>query len=291
MPWFLDNATPRDKLTGLLQYAVGHQYFAQGLHWLSQFPMGGVTPKLTQFLASRHGIDLAEAEESDLANYATLQEFYTRTLQPDARPLDETPVISPVDGTVRAIGNIDHDRLIQSGEHAFGLEDFFGGLKQFSRLFQDGAYCVISLGARDYHRVHAPVHGRPKDMLYLPGRLFCVNDHTLRAVPNLLTRNERVIGIYKTDAGPMALAMINAYPVFRVETTWDGPIEPSRQQETWEVPDNTPVFAKGEEIGVLNQGSAILLLFTAGQIQWLPEIEVGQGIQMGRALARMAKAA
>src|SRR5678816_910933 len=55
---------------------------------------------LTRF-ASIYGIDVSEAEKP-LAEYEGFDDFFTRRLRPDARPIDQSPgrIISPADGTV-----------------------------------------------------------------------------------------------------------------------------------------------------------------------------------------------
>ena len=42
-------------------------------------------------------------------------------------------------------------------------------------------------------------------MIYIPGRLFSVNQTTAENVPELFARNERVACIFDTERGPMRM--------------------------------------------------------------------------------------
>ncbi len=287
MPLFLPSATGADKLAALLQFAVGHKPVSKLMHWASHARMGGLTPKLLRWYAQRYQINLDEAEESDLAHYACLNELFTRRLKPQARPITDSLVASPVDGTVTALGRIEQGQLLQVKEHSYGLEALFGGARKFTPLFQNAAYCTIYLSPADYHRVHAPVSGRPNDMIYVPGRLFSVNARTARSIPGLFTRNERVISLFKTELGPMAVIMVGAIFVGSIALDWEGTVAPgtSGKPQTWQTPDNTPTYAKGQEIGSFNLGSTVILLFASNKVQWLPTLVPGTRVRMGEALA------
>jgi len=151
-------------------------------------------------------VNMSEATEPDPAAYPTFNAFFTRPLRADARPVDtaKDAVVSPVDGAVSQIGAIHSGRIFQAKGQGFSALELLGGSVDDARLFEEGSYATLYLSPRDYHRIHMPVAGGLRRMLHVPGRLFSVNPPTTRAVPRLFARNERVVSLFDTDAGPRA---------------------------------------------------------------------------------------
>ena len=58
-------------------------------------------------------------------------------------------------------------------------------------LFSDGNFVTVYLSPKDYHRVHMPCGGTLQKMLYIPGKLFSVNQTTSENIDDLFARNER----------------------------------------------------------------------------------------------------
>ena len=53
-----------------------------------------------------------------------------------------------------------------------------------------------------------PMDGRLTKMIHVPGNLFSVNPLTARNVPNLFARNERVVAMFDTEIGPVAMVLV-----------------------------------------------------------------------------------
>ncbi|HIL57931.1 MAG TPA: phosphatidylserine decarboxylase, partial [Rhodothermales bacterium] len=64
--------------------------------------------RLIRAFARAYGVDMAEAERSDLADYRSFNDFFSRALRPGARPIDPATdaVVSPADGVVSQTGLI-----------------------------------------------------------------------------------------------------------------------------------------------------------------------------------------
>ena len=62
-----------------------------------------------------------------------------------------------------------------------------------------------------------PVAGRLVEMAYVPGRLFSVNEATAKHVPGLFARNERLVCIFETEHGPMAMVLVGAMIVAAIK--------------------------------------------------------------------------
>lgn len=232
------------------------------------------------------------AKEPKLDSYPSFNAFFTRSLREDARLISrgEDMIACPVDGAVSQLGNIENGRIFQAKGRNYSLLDLLGGDVRAAEKFENGKFSTLYLSPRDYHRIHMPMDGKLTAMSHVPGRLFSVSPATARAVPRLFARNERVIAYFDTEAGPMAMAMVGAIFVASIETVWAGEVTPpaGREIRYWHYDDNDPAhhFRKGDEIGRFNMGSTVIQLHAPGGMEWLQNIQPGESVQMGQALAK-----
>ena len=219
--------------------------------------------------------------------FLSFNQFFTRALKPTARPLADVEIISPVDAKISQIGKIDENRLLQAKGRFFRLEDLLGGNQKMVNLFKSGLFGTLYLSPKDYHRIHMPITGQLTDMMYIPGRLFSVNQRTSEVVPNLFARNERVICLFETALGPMALILVGALFVGSIETVWMGTVTPNRwsQIQHWHY-DEVQVIQRGDEMGRFNMGSTVIVLLDANRIAWLSKLSTQTKVLMGQGLAK-----
>ncbi|MEW7988728.1 MAG: archaetidylserine decarboxylase [Candidatus Thiodiazotropha sp.] len=274
-----------------LQYLLPHHLLSSLMHSIARIELKPVKDLLINQAVKWYGVDMQEALQTDPGQYRSFNDFFTRALRPDARPFAEpdNQVASPADGTLSQAGDIESGFLIQAKGHDYSLLELLGGDTELERLFVDGSFATIYLSPRDYHRVHMPVNGRLKRMLHVPGRLFSVNATTCEKVPRLFARNERVISVFETDLGPMAVILVGAIFVSSIETVWAGTITPARQQvNSWNYqPQSEPnpiELIKGEEMGRFNMGSTVILLFARDAVEWAEGFSAGATVRMGRAI-------
>ena len=240
----------------------------------------------------RHfNVDMSEAEFPEARDYADFNDFFTRALRADVRPLDGDPlaILSPVDGCVSEAGDITNGRLIQAKGRDYSLGTLLGGEESRALPFKAGKFATLYLSPRDYHRIHMPCRGRLLETTYIPGRLFSVGPHTVRAIPNLFTRNERLVTLFETDLGPMAVILVGAIFVSCMETVWEGIVNPhmgmALQTSRLDQPASRPVeLGPGDEMGRFNMGSTVILLYGPGQIEWVNTLRNGQPVRMGEAI-------
>ncbi|NVD34896.1 archaetidylserine decarboxylase [Marinobacter lutaoensis] len=245
-----------------------------------------------QWFIDRYGVDMSEAAEPDPTAYPTFNAFFTRALKPGARPVaggDEV-LVSPADGAISQLGEVTGDRVFQAKGQSFSLVELLGGDPQRAEPFAEGAFATIYLAPRDYHRIHMPVAGQLREMIHVPGRLFSVNPATAANVPNLFARNERVVCLFDTAAGPLALVLVGAMIVGSVETTWagvvvpgSGPVTECRYQD-----DKAIRFAKGEEMGRFRLGSTVIMVMPKGRVHWNRDQVPGKAVRMGEAFGTLA---
>jgi phosphatidylserine decarboxylase len=279
-----------DRLVTAIQYVIPQHGLSRLVFKFTRLAMGPLTHWWIKGFIKFYQIDMSSAQVTEVRHYATFNQFFTRALKPTVRPLsDQVEIISPVDGEISQMGRIEQGQLLQAKGHYFQLEDLLAQQTDIVTYFKSGLFGTLYLSPRDYHRIHMPVSGRLTDMIYVPGRLFSVNQRTSRVVPNLFARNERVICLFTTEVGPMALILVGALLVGSIETVWAGVITPNQlaQVQRWHYPAaKAPILSQGNELGRFNMGSTVILLFDAQQISWLPEITVPHKQLMGQSLAR-----
>jgi phosphatidylserine decarboxylase len=235
--------------------------------------------------------NMNEAEVSAPLAYASFNEFFTRALRAGARRIDADPnhIVSPVDGTVSAIGRISAGELVQAKGRSYSLAALLAGSERETARFANGTFATLYLAPFNYHRIHMPCAGTLKAAWYVPGRLFSVNATTAAAVNNLFARNERLVCVFDDAPRGFALVMVGALFVGSMSTHWHGAVTPAAQRRPCELaprPDATLSLPKGAELGRFNMGSTVILLLPPGAADWLPELAAGSRIEVGQALAR-----
>jgi phosphatidylserine decarboxylase len=233
-----------------------------------------------------YDVDMSDAQTEQPLSFASFNEFFTRPLKPERRPLAADAIVSPVDGTVSECGRIDADRLLQAKGRQYTLGDLLAR-QPWAERFTGGTFCTIYLAPYNYHRIHMPMGGTLRSTVYVPGRLFSVNATTARHVPRLFARNERVLTLFDTDAGAMAVVLVGALNVGSMATVWAGDITPAKRREVTTLPSTELHLAAAAELGRFNMGSTVILLFEAGRIEWLPHVAAGRTVRFGEAIARL----
>lgn len=211
-----------------------------------------------------YSVDLNMAEREDIRDYDSFNDFFTRSLKSSALPISEQLIVSPVVGKVSQAGDIKVDLLYQAKNFYFSLSDLLGNKPDLANEFTNGQFATLYLAPNDYHRVHMPCDGKLISMTYIPGRLFPVNQPSVRTVPNIFSRNERVVCVFETKYGKMLMILVGALFVGSIETIWAGEITPPRLDHIAEhvyQDDEQIELKKGEEMGRFNMGSTVILLF------------------------------
>jgi phosphatidylserine decarboxylase len=279
----------------LAQYVLPHHLLSRMMGKLTHCKNPFIKNLMIQRIASAYQIDLNDALEPDQKAYPTFNAFFTRPLKPDARPIDPRPnsIASPADGYLSQQGPIHDGTIIQAKGHDYSVEGLLGGSTERAAPFLNGNFATIYLSPRDYHRLHMPIRGTLKEMIHVPGRLFSVNETTTKSVPGLFSRNERVIAIFETDTGPMALILVGAIFVASIETVWHGVVTPpTRKTPITTTYDHAGItLDKGAEMGRFNMGSTIIVLFGNPDASFDASIPAGGAVKMGQAIGSMGQSA
>ena len=277
-----------DRLKVLLQHVLPKQRLTTFAGRVASAKGGAMTTRLIRWFVGKYGVDMNEAENSDLGSYASFNDFFTRPLRAGARPLADADFVCPVDGAISQFGAIDDHHILQAKGHRFTTTELVGGDQALASHFRHGSFANLYLSPRDYHRLHMPCDGRLERMIYVPGALFSVNPATARGVPNLFARNERVVCVFRSlDHGPFVMVLVGATIVGSMATVWQGVVNPRRtnQVSEWDYEGEDIFLRKGEEMGRFLLGSTIVMLFGKGAIafnsDWAPEKAVRLGEMMG----------
>ena len=278
-----------DRLKALIQYPLPHHLLSKLMYLVTRCTWKPLKNTLIRFVIWRFNVDMSIAADQDLDHYRHFNEFFSRTLKEGARPIaaDQNAIACPVDGTISQLGSIQDGRIFQAKGHDYSLKTLLGGLDHLQERFSGGQFATIYLSPRDYHRIHMPYSGTLVETVYVPGRLFSVNPDTTRSIPALFARNERLITLFETDHGPMAVILVGAIFVAGIETVWTGnygdkTFRPLEHRDRSQLPQVS--LEKGMELGRFNMGSTVILLFGPGKMEWSETLHPDQAVCMGQQL-------
>lgn len=274
----------------LLQYLLPKRAITEFGRHIASMQGGAITTRIIRWFIGKYGVNMAEAANPDISSYASFNDFFTRALQPGARPLATADLICPVDGAISQFGAIAGDQIFQAKGHHYSTTALVGGDRELAARFDGGSFATIYLSPRDYHRIHMPADGRLSRMIYVPGELFSVNPATARGVPGLFARNERVVCVFESARGPFVLVLVGATIVGSMATVWHGVVNPPRTREVrdWRYDDGQVVLRQGDEMGRFLLGSTVVLLFPQGPCHFNPAWAPAAPVRLGEAMARLA---
>ena len=281
----------------ILQYLLPKQAITALAGKLANKQCGALTTKVIAWFVKRYGVNMAEAANPDIASYKSFNEFFTRPLKVNARPLAHCDFICPVDGAISQLGAIEKDQIFQAKGHHYSTLALLAGQQALASKFENGHFACLYLSPKDYHRIHMPCDGALKSMVYVPGDLFSVNPTTAANVPNLFARNERVVCEFESAIhGTFVMVLVGATIVGSMATVWheavdgakNGIINPPRSKNirSWNYEN---IFLKqADEMGRFLLGSTVVMLFEKDALKfnadWQPARSIKLGEMMGNAL-------
>ena len=275
-------------------------------HWVGRLAHKKIPGPLGQasvaWFAKRYAIDLSEAEHP-LESYESIGALFSRRLRPGVRPIGKG-IVHPADGRLSECGVIENQRCIQAKGKDYGIAELLGDAES-AKIFEGGTYMTYYLCPTDYHRVHAPVDGRLTWLTHSPGDMWPVNEWSVNAIFDLFPTNERVSVGIETEEGRVALVMVAATNVGNMTMTFDSEIRtnsrllrqasgsgqdvpsPRSRKSTAKFYDPAIGIRKGDEIGVFNMGSTVVMLYEKGMVpRGVFEALRGRPVRMGESLQR-----
>lgn len=227
------------------------------------FARSPISRPLIRAMVRMYDIDVSEAT-APLRTYRSVHDFFTRTLHPQARPIDGDPlaVVSPVDGVVCACGGA--GPITVKGQ-TYALSSLLGTTHHD---FEGGGFVVIYLSPADYHRIHAPLDAHVTGYRHISGTVYPVHDRSLREMRYVLQRNRRVVTHFARGAHRFALVKVGAMNVGAIPYTVHGTHPPTD-------------VSKGEDLAYFTFGSTVVLLWSRGAIDVDPSCVDGARVRMG----------
>jgi len=279
-------------LSIVLQYLLPKQALTILAGKLANLKAGALTTAVIVWFVKRYQVNMGEAANPDIASYTSFNEFFTRPLKPNARPLAKADFICPVDGAISQFGNIKKDQIFQAKGHHYSTLTMLAGQKYLANKFENGYFACLYLSPKDYHRIHMPCDGILKSMTYVPGDLFSVNPTTAANVPNLFARNERVVCEFTSKQhGAFVMVLVGATIVGSMATVWhdaeDGIVNPPRvgHIQTWSYEGLNKHFKQGDEMGRFLLGSTVVMLFEKDTLVFNADWQPARNIKLGEAMA------
>ncbi|MDN5510960.1 archaetidylserine decarboxylase [Acinetobacter sp.] len=246
----------------------------------SEHPM--IKNAVIQAFKAQYGIDMSIAEQSNALKFKSFNEFFTRSLKQGVRQIDTDPhsIVSPADGAISQLGKIEDGDIFQAKGQSFSVEKLIAD-PQLAEPFKNGHFATVYLSPKDYHRVHMPFAGTLTETLYVPGELFSVNQTTAENIPGLFARNERMVCLFDTELGRMAVVLVGAMIVAGIETVATGKVKPTGHLE---LNQHNLFLEKGAELGRFYLGSTAVILFEKDKMQWDAMFKANSVVVMGEAL-------
>lgn len=228
-----------------------------------------------------------EEAELPLAEYPSINAFFTRALKAGARPVAADAIVSPADSTVGAYGPIANDTLLQAKGRDYSLAGLLGD-KALADRMEGGTYTTLYLAPRDYHRIHVPLAGVITNAAYIPGQLWPVNVHAVAHVADLFAVNERIVVVIEgARGGVMAVVLVGATMVGMTRLVFDDLHTNARRREVQRRAYDPPIPVQaGGPLGHFEFGSTVILACSkdAGLIE---PLAIEQTVRMGQRLGRL----
>ncbi|HSP22574.1 MAG TPA: phosphatidylserine decarboxylase [Planococcus sp. (in: firmicutes)] len=213
-------------------------------------------------------IDMADVAGA-VDSFPTLHDFFIRQLTKGSRPIAEQAVVSPVDAKVEIAGDL-HDGIhfLVKGQQ-YSLEDLLGNA-ELADFYREGKYIVLYLSPADYHRIHSPVDGNVLKQYVLGKKSYPVNQAGLQYGKAPISGNYRMITELDSACGRLLMVKVGAMFVNSIELTNFG--------TSWK---------KGEEAAYFSFGSTVVLFFERGKVEFSANVQNGNSVRVGEALAHM----
>ncbi|MGP1953396.1 MAG: archaetidylserine decarboxylase [Arsenophonus sp. ET-KM2-MAG3] len=282
------------KINIKLQYLLPKQRLTRLAGWFADQKLAGFTQLIIKLFVIFYKVDMTEAKERKFSAYLTFNDFFARQLKKNIRPIvkGNNQLAIPADGVISQLGLIINDQILQVKGHSYNLKRLLADNQLLTDKFHNGLFITTYLSPRDYHRVHMPCDGLLTEMIYVPGNLFSVNQLTVKNVPNLFTRNKRLICIFDTPVKKMAQILVGATIVGSIDINWRNNCFNNKYEKNikhWIYPKKDKIGAiylkKGEEMGKFKLGSTVINLFESNQIKLNVILKQGTITRVGELLA------
>ncbi|KAJ7155452.1 phosphatidylserine decarboxylase-domain-containing protein [Mycena crocata] len=220
------------------------------------------TASIPSFVAT-YSLETKELLEPDITKYRTFNEFFSRKLRPDARPVENADnpfaICSAADCRLTVYQSVDLARQFWIKGRAFDIPNLLQSTPtpETASLFDNPSLAIFRLAPSDYHRFHCPLEATVGEIVHIPGQYYTVNPQAVNEPFDVFTANTRsVLYLTHTATGlPVAFVAIGALLVGSIVWTNGGQKGKS--------------VARGDELGYFAYGgSTVVAVFPKGVIDF-----------------------
>jgi len=205
-----------------------------------------ISAKNIPSFVKNYNIDMS-ACPSEISDFKSFNDFFTRKLTREARPFDERidRLTSPGDGRLKAWENINMDEVTQVKGFTYSLKELFNDA-ELAGKYQGGTCIILRLAPVDYHRFHFIDDGICSESKRIKGQYYSVNPIALNAIPKVFCQNIREYSIFSSENfGDIAYIEVGATSVGSIVQTY----KPGER------------IRRGDEKGFFKFGGSTVILF------------------------------
>ncbi len=260
--------------------------------YMARIPVPGFLMRpLIGWYGRKFGV-IAEEIIYPYGGFRTFNDFFTRKVKYGSHPVDRgvDAVVSPVDARIDQFGRIDNTTIIQAKGINYSLADLIPS-KTYEE-FIGGSFMTLYLSPGDYHRIHSPVDGEVVGFFAIPGKLYTVQEFMVARLKGLFALNERMITYIGTVHGLAAVCKVGAMNVGRIGLSYEKGRESNgffrRSVEHFYGEGARMPVSRGDEIGVFNLGSTVILVFQKDMVRF-DKFAAGGRIRMGQRIGTVSR--
>jgi phosphatidylserine decarboxylase len=141
----------KQKFLKVMFYILPHHAVSRVVYLLTRLRGPQVKP-LIEWFVKQYGVDMEEAEETEIGYYQTFNEFFTRPLKRELRPIapGDNTLACPCDGTISQAGPVRAGAIMQAKGRGYSALELLGGDKSMAAEFADGRFATIYLAPYNY---------------------------------------------------------------------------------------------------------------------------------------------
>ncbi|MFD0944258.1 archaetidylserine decarboxylase [Savagea faecisuis] len=232
-------------------------------HFLQGFTSSPLSKPLIRPFQKIYSITDAEMVRP-VASYETLNEFFTRSIDMNLRPIDQhsNAIVSPVDADLTAAGPLHEGTRFTIKGKTYSIDEVFGS-KKIASSYENGYYYIFYLSPQHYHHFHHPIDGTIRNRYALGSTSYPVNQLGLTYGDEPFHTNYRLITELDTNYGNIAIVKVGALNVNSVQLYCA----------------NEHV-EKGKDFGHFSFGSTVVL-FLSHQPSFESTVDVGSAVHVG----------
>jgi phosphatidylserine decarboxylase len=274
-----------EQLFFLMTNRIPRQLVTRFMGWFAKIEQPLIRDLSLRFWNTFSELELDDALKTD---FKSVHDCFIRELKPGARPVAPDPalLVSPCDGLVVGMGDIQGTELIQAKGFPYTLEDLLGD-PALVRLYRNGRYVTLRLSSGMYHRFHAPHDCRVEQVNYISGDTWNTNPIALKRVERLYCKNERaVVRTTLTGSGlPVTLVPVAAILVASIRLHCIDVLLHLKHRGPNVIPCRAE-FQKGQEMGWFQHGSTIIV-FAPRELSPCDNVRIGATLRVGQPLLRL----